>query len=188
MRKNFGCKPYVYPQPVFILGTYDEQGTPNAMNAAWGGIYDDDKIFICLASHKTTDNIKINKAFTVSVADLPHLKQADYVGLVSGNDVKDKVAKCNLTSVKSEFVNAPLFLEFPICIECELAEELNVGVVGKVINVSIDERVLGENGKVDPEKLQAISYDSMNHNYLLVSKTVGKAFDLDVIKEFNQKK
>ncbi len=186
MRKDFGSKPYVYPQPVFILGTYDEEGIPNAMNAAWGGIYDDDKIFICLASHKTTDNIKKMRSFTISVADLPHLKQADYVGLVSGNEIKDKVAKCHLTPIKSKFVNAPIFEEFPICIECELDEELSVGVVGKVINVSIDERVLGENNKIDPEKLQAISYDSMNHNYLLVSKTVGKAFNTEVIKEYHK--
>lgn len=186
MRKNFGCKPYVYPQPVFILGTYDEEGTPNAMNAAWGGIYDDDKIFVCLSSHKTTDNILRNKAFTISVADLPHLKQADYVGMVSGNDVKDKVQRCGLTPVKAEFVNAPMFLEFPICLECVLDEELSVGVVGKVVNVSIDERVLDENGNVDPEKLQAISYDTSNHNYLLVSKTVGKAFNKETVKEFNK--
>ncbi len=186
MRKNFGPKPYVYPQPVFILGTYDENGIPNAMNAAWGGLYDDDKVFICLSEHKTTKNILKNKAFTVSVADLPHLKQADYVGMVSGNKVKDKVERCGLTPVKSDFINAPLFLEFPICIECMLEEELSVGVVGKIINVNIDESVLDENDKVDPQKLQAISYDIMNHNYLLVSKIAGKAFNKETIKEFNK--
>ena len=112
MRKNFGAKPFLYPQPVLIIGTYNEDGTANAMNAAWGGICGADKIMIDLSRHRTTDNILRNKEFTVSVADAAHVVEADYVGLVSANKVPDKLEKAGLHTVKSEFVNAPIIEEF----------------------------------------------------------------------------
>ncbi len=176
MRKNFGAYPYLYPMPVLILGTYDENGVPNAMNAAWGGIVGYKEIIVDLSNHKTTDNIKFNKACTVSVADEAHMIEADYVGIVSAHKVPDKLEKAGLHTIKSEFVNAPIIDEFPITLECRLKKITEEGVVGEIVNVSIDERVLGENGKVDPLKLNAISYDGMNRAYLKVGGKIGDAF------------
>jgi flavin reductase (DIM6/NTAB) family NADH-FMN oxidoreductase RutF len=175
-RKDFGAKPLMYPQLVAIVGTYDENGTPDAMNAAWGGIAGNDKIFLCLSSHKTTENIEKNKEFTVSVADAAHMVEADYLGIVSANNVPDKVAKAGLHTTKSKFVNAPIIDEFPIALECKLADTTPYGIVGQIVNVSIDERVLNADGVVDPEKLQAISYDPMSHGYLKVGGRIGNAF------------
>lgn len=106
MRKNFGAKPYLYPQPVMIIGTYDENGNANAMNAAWGGMAGANKIMIDLSSHKTTDNIQLNRAFTVSVGDVKHLTACDYVGMVSAHNAPDKMEKAGFTTTKSDFVNS----------------------------------------------------------------------------------
>ena len=176
MRKNFGVKTWIFPQPVLMLGTYDENGTPNLMNAAWGGIYDYDKVEVNLADHKTTKNLLANKAFTLSMATKKTVKESDYFGIVSGNDVPNKVEKAGFHHFKSEFVNAPLFEEYPLTIECEM---INLGedgrLVGKILNVSVDESIL-TNGKPDPKKLEAISFDPANNNYLLVSEIIGHAF------------
>lgn len=176
MRKDFGAKPYLYPQPVLIIGTYNEDGTANAMNAAWGGICGAKKIMIDLSSHKTTDNIIKNKAFTVSVADAAHVVEADYVGVVSGYQVPDKLERAGLHTVKSSFVNAPIILEFPITLECKLLRTTEDGIIGEIVNVSIDERVLNDKGTVDSDKLGAISFDVMNAAYLRVGEKVGNAF------------
>lgn len=176
MRKNFGAKPLLYPMPVLILGTYDADGVPNAMNAAWGGIADSQEIFIALGDHKTTDNIRLTQAFTVSVADAAHVVEADYVGIVSGNDVPDKLERAGLHTTKSEFVNAPIIEEFPFTLECRLKKFTEEGVIGEIVNVSVDERVLDEAGTVDPLKLEAIAYDPVNHFYLKVGGKVGNAF------------
>lgn len=176
MRKNFGAKPYLYPMPVLIIGTYDENGVPNAMNAAWGGICGYKEIIIDLGEHKTTDNIRLNKAFTVSIADYANLIAADYVGIVSADDVPDKFEKAGLHAIKSELINAPIIEEFPITLECSLKRITEDGYIGEILNVSVDERVLDENGLVDPLKLNAISFDPINNAYLLVGNKVGKAF------------
>lgn len=179
MRKNFGNKPWCYPQPVFILAAYDKDGNPNAMNVAWGGIHYDDQIAMCISTnHKTTANILESKAFTVSMADKAHLVACDYVGIVSGNKVSDKFAKAGFTHKKSEFVNAPIINELPMTIECELIsydEELCT-LVGKIINVSADERILDEKGKIDPSKLCAITFDPVHNAYLAIGEKVGDAF------------
>ena len=176
MRKNFGVKTWIYPQPVLMLGTYDENGTANLMNAAWGGMYDFDKVAISLSSHKTTANLEKTKAFTLSIATKNTMVESDYFGIVSGNKVHDKVLKAGFHPFKSEFVNAPLFEEYPLSIECEVDSFTEDGIlVGKIINVSIDESILTD-GKPDPKKLEAISYDPANNNYLLVSEIVGHAF------------
>ena len=176
MRKKFGVKTWIFPQPVLMLGTYDENGTPNLMNAAWGGIYDYDKVEVNLSDHKTTKNLLVNKAFTLSMATKKTVKESDYFGIVSGNDVPNKVEKAGFHHFKSEFVNAPLFEEYPLTIECEM---INLGedgrLVGKILNVSVDESIL-TNGKPDPKKLEAISFDPANNNYLLVSEIIGHAF------------
>ena len=179
MRKNFGPKPICYPQPVFILAAYDENGVPNAMNAAWGGITEEEEVTICVsAEHKTTLNILCNKAFTISMATADQMVACDYVGIVSGNKQPDKFAKAGFHATKSAFVNAPLIDELPIAMECELVsyDPETCRLIGRIVNVSADESVLGENGKVDPMKLQPITFDPMNHTYLVLGEKVGNAF------------
>ncbi len=179
MRKNFGAKPWTYPQPVFIVATYDEQGVPDAMNAAWGGIDYDDRINLCLsAGHKTVGNLLATKAFTVSMATADRLAACDYVGIVSGNDVPDKFAKTGFHAVKSEFVKAPLIEELPMALECELVsyDPATCHLVGRIVNVSADESILDEKGKIDPGKLRPVSFDPVHNGYLLVGERVGNAF------------
>lgn len=179
MKKNFGVKTYLYPMPVLIIGSYDEEGIPNAMNAAWGGIVDANKIGICLdAGHKTVKNILKRGAFTVSVADAAHVKEADYVGIVSGNKVPDKLEKAGLHTIKSEFVDAPVIDEFPMALECKMLsyDEESEMMIGQIINVCADESVLGDDGLIDPAKLRPIVFDPVHHNYLVVSEKVGNAF------------
>ncbi len=179
MRKDFGAKALLYPMPVFIIATYGEDGTPDAMNAAWGGIGEEDQIFICLdPSHKTTKNIMARKAFTVSMADAAHMTECDYVGIVSANDVPDKLERCGLHTFRSSRVDAPVIEELPMALECELIsyDEESCHLFGRIVNVSADESVLGENGKIDPHKLRPITYDPMNHEYLELGAKVGNAF------------
>ena len=179
MRKNFGAKTWLYPMPVLIVGTYDENGTPNAMNAAWGGVYDTNQVMVCLAhDHKTTENIKKAGAFTVSFATAKTVVPCDYVGIVSANDEPDKFAKAGFHATKSEFVDAPLIDELPMALECEVIsyDADTCRLVGRIVNVGADEAVLGENGKVDAQKLAPITYDPMNHHYLVLGEKVGQAF------------
>ena len=179
MRKHFGPKTMCYPMPVFIIGTYNADGTPNAMNAAWGGISEEQEISICVDnSHKTAENLIARKAFTVSMATVDTLAACDYVGIVSGNKEPDKFAKAGFHATKSEFVDAPLIDELPMALECEVIsyDEETCRLVGRIVNVSADESILGENGKVDVAKLRPITYDSMNHHYLVLGEKVGQAF------------
>ena len=178
MRKNFGAKPWLYPMPVLILGTYDENGKPNAMNAAWGGIYDTGLLMVCLSDdHKTTENINKTGAFTISFATTDTVVPCDYVGIVSANDVPDKFARAGFNAKKSEFVNAPIIEELPLTVECELLKFNEDGIcIGKIVNVSADERVLDENGKVDAKLLSPIIYDSATHAYWSFGEKVGHAF------------
>ena len=179
MRKNFGAKAMCYPMPVYIIATYNADGTPNAMNAAWGGISEEQEISICVDSgHKTAENILARKAFTVSMATAKMMAACDYVGIVSGNQVPDKFAKAGFHATKSDFVDAPLIEELPMALECELIsyDTESCRLVGRIVNVSADESVLGEGGKVDVAKLQPITYDPMNHHYLVLGEKVGQAF------------
>ena len=179
MRKNFGAKPMCYPMPVYIIGTYGADGTPNAMNAAWGGISEETEISICIsADHKTTENILLRKAFTVSMATAKYITACDYVGIVSGSKVPDKFARAGFHATKSQFVDAPLIDELPMALECELIsyDSESCRLVGRIVNVSADESVLGENGKVDVSKLQPITFDPMNNHYLVLGEKVGQAF------------
>ena len=177
MRKDFGVKPWVLPQPVLIIGTYDENDVPNAMNAAWGGTYDFDKIIISVSKHKSTENIKIHKAFSVSFATKSTVVAADFVGIVSANNDKDKMKKAGLHAVCSSKVHAPLFDEFPFAIECELDKyDEDEGIlIGKIVNVCVDEKYV-KDGKVDFEKLEIITYDPTNSKYRLVKEEVADAF------------
>ena len=179
MRKNFGAKPWTYPQPVFILATYNEDGTPDAMNAAWGGISEDKELSMCISEgHKTTANILDRKAFTVSMATAEQVVACDYVGIESGNQVSDKVAKAGWHTTKSEFVDAPLIDELPMAVECRLVsyDPESCRLVGEIVNVSADESVLDEDGKIDPDKLRPITFDPIHHTYRALGKKVGNAF------------
>ena len=179
MRKNFGAKPYSYPQPVFILAAYGEDGTPDAMNAAWGGISDDNELSMCIsAGHKTTKNILAKGAFTVSMATVKYLAACDYVGIVSGNTVPDKFEKAGFHAVKSAFVDAPLIEELPVAVECRLKsyDENTCRMVGEIVNVSVDESVLDENGNVDVAKVRPITFDPFNNTYVALGEIAGKAF------------
>lgn len=180
MRKNLGAKTILYPQPVLIIATYDENGKPDAMNAAWGGICGMNKINIYLDSHKTTENIKVTGAFTVSIADASHVVACDYVGIVSAYTEADKMEKAGFTTTKSEFVNAPIINELPLTLECRLfsiKEEFGTNrVIGEIVNVSADERILGDDGLIDPSRLEAITFDSVRNTYIELGKTVGNAF------------
>lgn len=164
--------------PVLIVGTYGENGTPNAMNAAWGGIYDTNQVMVCLADdHKTTENIKKTRAFTVSFATESTAVPCDYVGIVSANDVPDKFAKAGFHAIKSEFVNAPIIAELPMTVECKLVKFNEDGIcVGEIVNVSADESVLDADGRIDAKKLAPIIYDSVTHAYWGLGEKAGQAF------------
>ena len=179
MRKNFGPKEMIYPMPVFILATYNEDGIPNAMNAAWGGVTEDNQLTICVeASHKTAENLQKRQAFTVSMGTAQYAAACDYVGIVSGNKEPDKFAKAGFHATKSEFVDAPLIDELPMALECEVIsyDPAHCLLVGRVINVCVDEAYLDSNGKVDVAKLQPITFDPVHHHYLVLGEKVGQAF------------
>lgn len=178
MRKNFGKKSWLYPMPVLIVAAYDEAGVPNVMNAAWGGIFTDETIGICLSEeHKTTKNIRATGAFTVSMATVSTVAACDYVGIVSGNKVPEKFAKAGFTATKSQFINAPIINELPMTLECELLsyDEESNHLVGRIVNISADEKILTD-GKIDVTKLRPITYDPIGHNYFELGTKIGNAF------------
>ncbi len=179
MKQSLGAKTWVYPMPVFIIGTYNDDGTPNAMNAAWGGIANDKTISICIdRSHRTAGNLKKRKAFTVGIADCGNIAACDYVGIVSGNDVPDKVAKAGFHSSRSDKVDAPVFDELRMTLVCrmisydEASDEL---LKGEIVDIIADDSVLTD-GKIDPAKLRPITYDPVNRTYLEIGAKVGTAF------------
>ena len=182
-RKDFGAKPLCYPQPVFIIASYGEDGTPNAMNAAWGGISEENEISMCLGDdHKTVKNILQTKAFTVSMADEKHVAACDYVGIVSGNKEKDKLAKTGLTVTKSTRVNAPIINELAVCLECRMIayDPESCIMRGEIVNVSVDESALTD-GKVDVSKVRPIVFDPFNRAYHVLGEQVGKAWQSGLI-------
>ena len=174
-RVNYGSKPIMLPQPVLIIGTYDENGIPNAMNAAWGITTDFQEITISLSEHKTTDNFKRRGAFTVSMATEDQVVACDYVGIESARKVPDKFEKAGFHATKSEFVDAPLIDELPMALECKVKSFENGLLVGEIVNVSADESVVTD-GKIDPKKLRPIAFDPCNNAYLAMGEKVGNAF------------
>lgn len=179
-RKNFGAKPLSAPQPVWILATYDENGTPNAMNAAWGGISEETELAVCLSpGHKTCKNFAVTGAFTVSMADAAHAAACDYVGIASGNKTPDKLARAGFTVEKSPLVNAPIIRELPICIECRvISYDLETCILrGEIVNVSVDESVLND-GKVDLAKAAPLCFDPFNGAYHVIGEKVGDAWGI----------
>ncbi|MDE5600134.1 MAG: flavin reductase [Oscillospiraceae bacterium] len=180
MKKVIKNKQAIFPMPVLMIATYNEDRTIDVMNAAWGMMQEMDKVVLNLTeSHKTVKNIKNRKAFTVSIADAKHVKEADYFGVVSGNNTPNKFENSRLTAIKSENVDAPIINEFPICMECEFIEyqdgKHSCGVIGKVINVTADESVI-KDGKIDISLVEAIAFDPYTNGYYKVTERVGNAF------------
>ncbi|MBR1708947.1 MAG: flavin reductase family protein [Clostridia bacterium] len=177
-RIDFGAKPYTYPQPVWIIATYDENGIPDAMNAAWGGISEENEVSICLSvNHKTCLNFAKTGAFTISIADADHVAGCDYVGIASGNKVADKFAKAGFTATRSSRVNAPIINELPICLECKVIEYNQDSCIlrGEILNVSVDESVLTD-GHVDVSKVKPIAFDPFNNAYHVLGAKAGDAW------------
>ena len=174
-RVNFGVTPFLYPMPVLIVGTYDENGIPNAMNAAWGCITDMNEISISMSEHKTTDNFAKTGAFTVSIATEDTVVPCDYVGIESAGKVPDKFSRAGFHAVKSAYVNAPLIEELPMALECKVKSFEDGILIGEIVNVNAEESIL-TNGQIDPKKLKPITYDPVNHTYIGLGETVGNAF------------
>lgn len=180
MRTKLKLTEGIFPMPVLMIATYNEDGSVNVMNAAWGTMVERDIVALNLSEgHKTVQNIKARGAFTVSIADAAHVVEADYFGVESGNKVSDKLARSGLTAGRAETVDAPVINEFPLCLECEFIEyqggEYGCGVIGRVVNVTADERVMAD-GKVDISRVDAIAFDPYTHGYYRVTERVGEAF------------
>ena len=177
-RKSFGAKPFSYPQPVWIIATYDENGNPDAMNAAWGGISELKELSVCLTpSHRTCKNFEKTGAFTVSMADAGHVAGCDYVGIVSGDKVPDKFSRAGFTATKSELVNAPIINELAVCLECRVISFDHESCIlrGEIVNVSVDEAALTD-GKADAAKIRPIAFDPFNNAYHVLGEKVGEAW------------
>lgn len=178
---NLGVKPYLFPMPVLMIATYNEDDTVDVMAMAWGGISDNDKVTLNLEeNHKTCANIKERKAFTISIADIPHLAESDFFGTASSNTMKDKFERSGMHAKKSDKVDAPIIDEYPITLECavnKIYEEGEFRVVGKIINVLANEEVIDESGKVDPTKLNAFVFDQFQNGYYKIGEKVGAAWN-----------
>ena len=181
MQKNFKAKAWLLPQPVLIIGTYNEDGTPNAMNAAWGGQWDFKEIMISMGSHATTTNLNRCGDFTISFATKDTMTAADYVGIVSAKTVADKIAHTGWSYHKGEHVEAPVFDDFPMTLECRIKEKLNESPTGffliaEILNIVCDERYLAADGNPDVEAMELITFDPVHNGYISLGKRVGDAF------------
>lgn len=179
--KSFKANPWMLPQPVLIIGTYDQQGRPNAMNAAWGGTWDMKEIMISLGSHATTDNLAANADFTLTFATVETMVAADFVGIVSAKNDPDKMAKTGWKIEKAPNVNAPVFTDFPLTMECRMIRKIDDGptgynLVAEVVNILCGEEYLGEDCNPDLEKMHLITFDPIGHTYMQLGSKVGKAF------------
>lgn len=179
--KSFGQKSWMLPQPVLIIGTYNTDGTPNAMNAAWGGQWDAKEIIISMGAHATTENLNHCGDFTIAFATQETLIASDFVGIVSAKNDPEKTRKTGWTSTKAEHVNAPVFTDFPMTLECRILRKIDESeegyyIVAEIINILVNEDYLAEDGKPDVEKMQLITYDPIHHGYIRLGERVGNAF------------
>ena len=179
--KSFGPKPWMLPQPVLIIGTYNNDGTPNAMNAAWAGQWDAKEIMISMGSHITTDNLARCNEFTIAFATKDTLVASDFVGIVSAKNDPLKIQKTGWTAIKSENVNAPVFTDFPMTLECRIKHKIDESeegyyIVAEVVNILVDEKYLNDEGQPDVQKMGLITYEPVSHSYVALGATVGKAF------------
>ncbi|MBQ8602920.1 MAG: flavin reductase [Bacteroides sp.] len=179
--KSFGQKPWVLPQPVLIIGTYNSDGTPNAMNAAWGGQWDAKEIMISMGAHATTENLDRCNEFTVAFATKETMVASDFVGIVSAKNDSQKMQKTGWNAIKAENVNAPVFTNFPMTLECRILRKIDetadgYNIVAEIVNILVDEKYLAKDGKPDVEKMQLITYEPVHHGYLILGERVGNAF------------
>ena len=179
--KSFGQRAWVLPQPVLIIGTYNSDGTPNAMNAAWGGQWDSKEIMISMGAHATTENLARCEEFTVAFATKNTMVAADFVGIVSAKNDSEKMQKTGWTAIKAEHVNAPVFTDFPMTMECRILRKIDetdegYNLVAEIVNILVDEAYLGEDGKPCVEEMQLITYDPVHHGYICLGERVGRAF------------
>ena len=179
--KSFGKKAWLLPQPVLIIGTYNEKGEPNAMNAAWAGQWDAHEIMISMGSHATTENLNHCGEFTVAFATKETMAEADYVGIVSAKNEPNKMQKTGWTAVKAENVNAPVFTDFPMTLECRIKEKIDESetgyyIIAEIVNIVCRDEYLADDGKPDMEKMHLISFDPIHHGYILLGQRVGNAF------------
>ena len=179
--KSFGPKPWMLPQPVLIIGTYNNDGTPNAMNAAWAGQWDAKEIMISMGSHITTDNLARCNEFSIAFATKDTLVASDFVGIVSAKNDPLKIQKTGWTAIKSENVNAPVFTDFPMTMECRILRKIDESeegyyIVAEIVNILVDEKYVSEDGKPDVEKMELITYEPIHHGYVTLGKRVGNAF------------
>lgn len=178
MRKSFGVKPAIYPEPVFIIAAYDKDGTLHCMNAAWGGLVAKTQLMLCLnPAHKTVIALRESGAFTVSMGQADQVVACDYVGITSGNNVSDKFARAGFHATKSEFVNAPMIDELAYTLECELVsyDDDSHILIAEIKNISVDEAVLDTEGNVDVAKLAPISFDPNTKKYYQIGDVVADA-------------
>ena len=180
MKKQIKTTEAIFPMPVLLISTFNEDGTVDVMNAAWGTMQERGMVALNLTeTHKTVENIKARKGFVVHLADAKHVAEADWFGVVSGRKDPDKFAKSGLTYVKSDLVDAPIINELPVAIECEFVEYQNgdtgIGVIGKVLRTSVEEANL-KDGQVDIDSLEAIAFDPYTHGYYKVGGRVGDDF------------
>lgn len=178
MKKEIKVAPGIFPMPVLMIGTYNENGTTDVMNAAWGMAQGMNLLKLCLTeSHKTVKNMKRTGACTISLGTKEYMKQCDYLGLVSGNNVSDKFEKSGLHSTKSEVVNAPIIDEFPISIECTVVGYEDDGVLVKIEHLQVEEKYINEDGTIKLDEMEILSYDPYGHGYYVVGNKVGNAFN-----------
>ncbi|MBQ7714387.1 MAG: flavin reductase family protein [Clostridia bacterium] len=180
MKKQIKTTEAIFPMPVLLISTFNEDGSVDVMNAAWGTMLDRDLVALNLTeTHKTVQNIKKRGGFVIHIADSKHVVEADWFGVVSANKDPDKFKKSGLTYEKSGLVDAPVINELPIAVECEFIEYQNddtgLGVIGKVLRTSVEEAVM-KDGKVDIDALEAIAFDPYTHGYYKVGMRVGEAF------------
>lgn len=179
--RSFGQKPWVMPQPVLIIGTYNADGTPNAMNAAWGGQWDNKEIMICMGVHATTENLERCGDFTVAFATQGTMVASDFVGIVSGKSDPEKMQKTRWSAVRADNVDAPVFTNFPMTLECRTLRKIDetedgYNLVAEIVNILVDERYLDANGNPDVQKMQLITYEPVHHAYHVLGERVGNAF------------
>ena len=179
--KSFGQKSWMLPQPVLIIGTYNSDGTPNAMNAAWGGQWDAKEIVISMGAHATTENLARCNEFTVAFATKDTMVASDFVGIVSAKNDPEKMQKTGWTAIKADNVNAPVFTDFPMTLECRILRKIDESeegyyIVAEIVNILVNEEYLSEDGKPNVEKMQLITYDPVHHGYIALGDRVGNAF------------
>ena len=179
--KSFGQKSWMLPQPVLIIGTYNADGTPNAMNAAWGGQWDAKEIVISMGAHATTENLARCNDFTVAFATKNTMVASDFVGIVSAKNDPEKMQKTGWTAIKADNVNAPVFTDLPMTLECRILRKIDESeegyyIVAEIVNILVNEEYLADDGKPDVEKMQLITYDPVHHGYISLGNRVGNAF------------